>query len=86
MPGASVNMQDLNYQAGNITSLLNDNFNKAVEIKQFLDGIGQAGLIAMGFTTGDADILISAFNDLEVTKQQFDTSPFVKQLYGLGFK
>ena len=86
MPGAVVGMQDLNFKAGEITTAINDNFNKAVEIKQFLDGIGHAGLVAMGFSAGDADILISAFNDLEASKIQFDTSAFVKQLYGLGFK
>ena len=86
MVGVSVTMQDLNFRAGEITTLINDNLNKAVEIKQYLDGVGHAGLVALGFSDGDADILISAFNDLETTKTQFDSSAFIKQIYGLGFK
>jgi len=86
MVGVSVTMQDLNFRAGEITTLINDNLNKALEIKQYLDGVGHAGLVALGFSDGDADILISAFNDLEGVKTQFDVSPFIKQIYGLGFK
>jgi hypothetical protein len=86
MPGQSVTMQDLNFKSGEITSWLNEYFNQAMEIKQYFDIVGKAGLVALGFTDTDADILISAFNDLETAKASFDASPFVKQVYGLGIR
>jgi len=86
MPGQLVTIQDLNYKTGELTAWINEYFNQAMEIKQYFDIVGQAGLIELGFTAGDADILISAFNDMETAKAQFDSSPFIKQLYGLGFK
>ena len=86
MPGQAVGMQDVNFKSGEICTGVNEYFNQAMEVKQYFDIVGQAGLVALGFTEGDADILISAFNDLETAKAQFDSSPFVKQLYGLGIK
>jgi len=86
MVGTQVSKNDLNFQAGEITSWLNEYFNRAIEVKNFLDGVGHVGLLELGFTSGEADILISAFGDLETSKTQFDTSAFVKQLYGLGIR
>ena len=86
MPGQTVTMQDVNAKSGEITSWINECFNQGMEMKQYFDIVGQPGLVALGFTEGEADILISAFNDLEAAKTQFDSSPFIKQLYGLGFR
>ena len=86
MVGTIVTSQDLNFQSGEITTWLNEYFNRAMEIKNYLDVVGKPGLVALGFTDSDADILISAFTDLEAAKAQFDSSPFVKQVYGLGIK
>ena len=82
-----VTMQDINLKAGDIASWLNEYYNQAVEIKQLFDRIGKPGLEALGFTSGDADTLISAFNDLAYQKEtSFDSSEFVKRLYGMGIR
>lgn len=86
MIGVQVTKQDLNFKAGDIGTTLNTYYIQALEIKQFLDIHGKPGLIQLGFTDAESDIMISAFNDLVVSKEQFDSSPFIKQLYGMGFK
>jgi hypothetical protein len=86
MIGQQVTKQDLNIKVGDITSWINEYYNQGLEIKELLDRIGKAGLIGLGFTDPEADILISAMNDLVVSKEQFDTSTFIKQLYGLGIR
>lgn len=86
MAGQTVGMQDVNFKSGEIASWINEYFNQAMEMKQYFSIVGQPGLVALGFTESEADILISAFADLETAKAQFDTSPFIKQLYGLGIR
>lgn len=87
MIGASVTMGDLNFQAGEITSWLNEYYNRAVEIKQFIEVIGTEGLVALGFTADEAATLETAFNDLAYQKETaFDSSAAVKKLYGLGIR
>jgi hypothetical protein len=87
MIGQSVSMQDINLKAGEITSWLNEYYNQAVEIKQYIEEVGIAGLEALGFTTEEATTLQTAFNDLAFQKESaFDSSPAVKKLYGLGIK
>ena len=87
MLGVQVTMQDLNHKSGDITSNLNHYYNQAVEVKQFIDGIGKDGLVLLGFSDADADTLIQAFNDLEYQKTEaFDSSDAVKKLYGMGIK
>jgi len=85
--GVQVTMQDLNYQAGQIAVNLNDYYNRAVEIKQYIDLVGVEGLEVLGFTTEEANTLKQAFNDLEYQKiESFDSSEAVKKLYGMGIK
>lgn len=87
MLGIQVTMNDINTQAGNIASWINEYYNQAVEMKQYFDRIGKPGLIALGFNDVEADTLISAFADLAYQKENsFDSSEFVKRLYGMGFK
>jgi hypothetical protein len=86
MIGVQVNKADLNTKAGDIASWLNEYFNQALEVKGFLDSVGKPGLVGLGFTEAEADIMISAFSDLETAKTSFDASAFIKQLYGLGIR
>lgn len=87
MIGIQVTKLDLNTRAGEIASNLNHYYNQAVEVKQFIDLIGSAGLIEAGFTPEEAQTMIVAFNDLSYQKEvSFDSSQAVRQLYGLGIK
>jgi len=86
MIGNQVTKVDLNSKAGDLSSWINEYFNQAVEVKGFLDSIGKDGLVGLGFTEAESDIMISAFADLVTAKGAFDASPFVKQLYGLGIR
>jgi hypothetical protein len=87
MIGIQVTKQDLNIKAGNIALGLNELYNQAVEIKQFIDLVGTEGLIGAGFTEDEAATMKTAFEDLAYQKQEsFDSSQAVKQLYGLGVK
>jgi len=87
MIGQQVTKQDLNFKAGDIASWLNEYYNQAVEIKQYIEGVGISGLEALGFTTEEATTLQTAFNDLAFQKEEaFDSSAAVKKLYGLGIR
>lgn len=86
MVGQQVTMQDINVQTGNITSWINEYFNQAVQIKELFDRIGKPGLEALGFASADADTLISAFNDMITAKNAFDSSAFIKRVYGTGIR
>jgi Holliday junction resolvasome RuvABC DNA-binding subunit len=87
MIGQSVTMQDLNFKAGEISSWLNEYYNQAVEIKQYIEEVGVAGLVALGFTEEEATTLQTAFNDLAYQKDTaFDSSQAVRKLYGLGIR
>jgi hypothetical protein len=82
--GIAVTKTDINWQAGRITSLMNQMLIQAESMKVYFDGTGTPGLVALGFTDSEAAILISAFNDLQAVKELFDQSAFIKQLYGIG--
>jgi hypothetical protein len=85
--GVQVTMSDLNYQAGQIAVNLNDYYNRAVEVKQYIDLVGVAGLVELGFTTDEANTLKTAFEDLSYQKDvSFDSSQAVRQLYGMGLR
>lgn len=85
--GIQVSKADLNFQAGQIAVNLNDFYNRAVEIKQYIDLIGAAGLVTLGFTQEEADTLKTAFDDLAFQKtESFDSSQAVRQLYGTGLR
>ena len=87
MIGIQVSKGDLNIKAGNICLGLNELYNQAVEIKQFIDLIGVQGLVGAGFTQTEAETLKTAFEDLSYQKDtSFDSSQAVRQLYGLGVK
>jgi hypothetical protein len=90
MIGIVVGKGDISNQAGQIALALKTNYDAAVALKEFLDRVGRDGLIALGFdgtANGEADVLLSAISDLAYQKATaFDSSAFVKQLYGFGTK
>lgn len=70
---------------GDVTLILKRQYERAVAINEFMLRTSDADLITMGFSQGEVTIIKSAFADLAYQKiQSFDSSSFVKQLYGLG--
>ena len=87
MIGIQVTKMDLNTKAGEIAGWLNEYYNQAVEIKQFIDLVGTQGLVDAGFTQEEAETMKTAFEDLAYQKDaSFDSSQAVRKLYGLGIK
>lgn len=85
MIGKQENKDSLNQQAGSIALRLKKGYDDAVNFNDFLLRTPDADLISLGFIQGEVDILKSAFADLAYQKSQaFDSSTFVKQLYGTG--
>lgn len=85
MIGESITQGQLNQAAGTVTLELKRNYDRAVAINEFLLRTSDADLIALGFTQAEVTTIKSAFADLAYQKTQaFDSSTFVKQLYGLG--
>ena len=87
MLGIQVSKNDVNAMAGDIASALNHYYNRAVELHQFIELIGAAGLEGAGFTPEEAQTLVTAMADLNFQKaESFDSSQAVRQLYGMGIR
>lgn len=85
MIGVQVRKDDISYICGVVSLNLKVNYDMAVSIKEFLDRIGPQGLLDMGFEQSEVDVITSAMNDLAYQKiAAFDSSQFVKRLYGMG--
>jgi hypothetical protein len=85
MAGAAPTAADIHYAAGQISLKLKMFYDDAVSMNNYLLGTSDATLIALGMTQGDVTLIKSAFADLAYQKATaFDSSTFVKQLWGLG--
>lgn len=85
MPGIPVSHTQLNDQIGQIALRLKQAFDDAVNINNYLVATPDDDLLALGFTQDEINIIKSAYADLAFSKvNSFDSSNFVKKLYGLG--
>lgn len=85
MVGQQVTRSQLDSLVGTVAIELKRRYEDAVSINEFLLRIQASDLIAMGYTQPEVDIIKSAMADLAYGKvNSFDSSTFVKQLYGLG--
>ena len=85
MAGQIVTSADIHAAAGRVCLNLKVMFAQAVDINEFLIARTDQELINLGMTQADVTLIKSAFADLAYMKAQaFDSSPFVKQLWGLG--
>lgn len=62
--GIQVNQAQINAQAGSLAIGLRTVLSQIQTFQTWLNTEGSAGLVALGFTSGDAATMISAFNDL----------------------
>lgn len=86
MAGLAVQITDINVTAGDICRSVTHGLNRAVNFKRFLDRFTSAQLLSQfGFTQGDADLIKSAFTDLNTINTTFQANRvFIDQLSGLG--
>lgn len=85
MAGKQVLATDLQDTCGRIALTLKTAFQEAVDVNAFLVAHTTEELVALGIPTEDVAVLKSAFADLAYMKgAAFDSSAFVKQLWGLG--
>lgn len=85
MLGIQVTKDQINAAAGNIALELKRKYDDAVSFNAFLLRTQNSDLISLGFTQPEVDIIKSAYADLAYGKiNSFDSSTFIKQLYGTG--
>ncbi len=85
MAGKQVLVSDIQDSAGRIALSLKLAFQEAVDVNAFLIAHTDAELVALGLSQEDVTLLKSAFADLAYMKgAAFDSSPFVKRIWGLG--
>ena len=80
----------------NLTTDLNVAFDEIRQVQAWMVTQGSAGLQALGYTEGEAAIILSAFSDLDTLRtiyegsaalaQARDFRTFAKQLYGTGYR
>lgn len=85
MAGQMVTGAEVQAACGRVAVNLKVMFQSAQDINDFLLAHDEASLIAIGLSAGDIVLLKSAMADLAYMKATaFESSPFVKQLWGLG--
>jgi hypothetical protein len=85
MAGQLVTASDIHQAAGRVALNLKVMFQQAVDLNEFLIAHTEQELVALGMTAPDVALVKSALADLAYMKATaFDSSSFVKQLWGLG--
>ncbi len=85
MAGQLVTAADIHSACGRVALNLKVMFQQAVDINAFLIAHTDQELIDLGMTQADVTLVKSAMADLAYMKATaFDSSTFVKQLWGLG--
>jgi len=93
--GRSISKDELNNAAAAVASSLFATMDNIAKVKAVLDGYSSAQLVSLfGFVQADADVLKSAFTDMDKIRQIFtgaatqastnDFRVFAKQLLGTG--
>lgn len=86
MAGLTVTATEFNTTAGSISRAITYHLRAAVNFKRYLDRFTSAQLSTQfGITTGDADLIKSAFGSLDTVNTSFQANRvFVDQLAGMG--
>lgn len=85
MAGQQVTAAEIHAACGRVALNLKVMFQQAVDINEYLIARTDQELIDLGMTQADVTLIKSALADLAYMKgAAFDSSPFVKQLWGLG--
>jgi hypothetical protein len=62
--GVPPSQSSLNNQAGQYVLSLRNDFENAVNFNDYLNSLGQAGMVALGFSSEDADLMIAIFGNI----------------------
>lgn len=85
MLGIQVTKLNIMSACGDAALIIKREYEKCVSINEFLIRTPNSDLLALGFTQPEIDVIKSAMADLAFQKSSaFDSSSFVKQLYGMG--
>jgi methyl-accepting chemotaxis protein len=92
--GRPITQSEFNTIASSIAASLFDTMDNIAKVKAVLDGMSTGDLTALGYTSDEAGLLKSAFNDMEVLRQvftgaspqasAFDFRTFPRRLLGVG--
>lgn len=69
--GNQPNQQQLNSQAAQLASTWRSTAQQTLALQAYVTGIGQAGLVALGFASADATAFITAVNNMSTVAQVF---------------
>jgi hypothetical protein len=62
--GVQPTVSSINNQAGQYVLAIRDDFENIINHNSYLNELGQAGLVALGFSTNDAALLLAIFGNL----------------------
>lgn len=69
--GNQPNVQQLNSQAAQLAGTWRSTAEQTLALQAYVTGLGQAGLVALGFASGDATTFITACNYMATMAQVF---------------
>lgn len=69
--GNQPNVAQINSQAAQIAMAFRANAQAALQFQAYVVGLGQAGLVALGFASGDATALLAAANYMATLAQVY---------------
>ena len=69
--GNQPNVQQLNSQAAQLAGTWRTTAQQTLALQAYVTGLGQAGLVTLGFASGDATALIAAVNNMATMAQIF---------------
>lgn len=67
--GNQPNVQQLNSQAAQLATMLRSNAEQVLQLQAYTTGLGQAGLVTLGFASADATAFIGAVNNMATLAQ-----------------
>jgi len=69
--GNQPNVAQLNSQAAQLAGTWRSTAQQTLALQAYVTGLGQAGLVALGFASGDATAFIAAVNNMATMAQIF---------------
>lgn len=65
------NLGNLNNQAGQIVTSLRDSFEAVHRFNLYVQNLGSSGLVALGFSSGDASLMLAVFGNLDQIRSAY---------------
>lgn len=65
MAGIPINKNILDQRVGFLAKQLRDTFEDIEKVKVYFDAVGSQGLLDLGYSQSEVDVMVSAFTDLD---------------------